>query len=206
MIKKLVAAFFVLLPLPAASATLPIVGGITTVEVTANLGALGLFGAPFLEADVDVSDTNPLFSFGITGGSTNGDTLIEHDGSGVTLASIADPSINTTVSNFLIDVGAGGIFGNVDNSADQALLFTFDPLDAGAPDIPIFIAAPLAGQLTTIFDAPDLATAQFGIANTSPEIGPAVVPLPAGLPLMVAGLGALWVVRRRTGHKRKIAA
>ncbi|MEM8773649.1 MAG: VPLPA-CTERM sorting domain-containing protein [Pseudomonadota bacterium] len=201
MIRKLIAVVFLLLPGTAFSATIPFIGGNTTVEITADLNGLGLAGAPFLFASVDTSGPNPVFSFPITGGSTNGNTLIEHDGSGVTLAALSDPTINATVSNFLIDVGAGTVSGNVNGSTDQAVLFDFGTVDGSG--IQLLIADPLAGALTSVFGAPDLAGAEFGIANAFPETAnvPAV-PLPAGLPLLAVGLGGFWFVRRnqRTDH------
>ena len=196
MIRKLTAVIFLLLPGMAYSATIPFTGGTTTVEVTADLEGLGLAGAPFFNAEVDASGENPVFSFAITGGSAGDNTLIEHDGSGVTLGALADPAITATVSNFLIDVNAGTVSGNVNGSADQAVLFDFGTINDDG--IQLLIADPLAGALTAVFGAPDLCGAEFGIANTAPETADvSVVPLPAGLHLLVAGLGGLWFVRRK---------
>jgi hypothetical protein len=69
--------------------------------------------------------------------------------------------------------------------------FTFGTPGTGG--IPLLISSDLAIALTSIFGAGDLTGAEFGLANTSPT----PVPLPAGLPLLLAGLGGLAVLRRK---------
>lgn len=172
-------------------ALLPV--GETSVEVTADLAALGLSGAPTGTASVDVSGVNPVFSFAITGGTLDmgGNFLIEHEGSGVALSALADPMISATVGNFLIDTGAGTVAGNVNGGSAAPVLFEFGTVsDAG---IPLLISGDLAGALSAVFGAPDLTGAQFGLANTAP----AAVPLPAALPLLLAGIAGLALLRRR---------
>ncbi len=162
--------------------------GVTTVEVTAPLGLLGLGGAPVGSADA----SGAVFSFPITGGSiTDGNALIEHTGSGVNLFALADPTVNVSVGNFLIDTMLGTVAGDVFGGATGVTFFTFGTPGAGG--IPLLISSDLAIALTSIFGADDLTGVEFGLANTSPT----PVPLPAGLPLFLAGLGGLAVLRRK---------
>lgn len=183
-----------LVPTATEAATLPIVGGETTVTVTADLAGLGLSGAPFGTASVEVIDGLPVFGFPITGGSldeTTGTALIEHDGSGVTLAALSDPTVDVTVGNFLIDTEDATISGDVIGGPEDLALFEFGTIDETG--IQLLIAEDLAGALTDVFGAPDLEGAEFGLATT----GPQVVPLPAAgwlLATVVAGLG---LMRRR---------
>lgn len=165
----------------------PIFGGLTTVEVTADLTSLGLGGAPFGSATV----SGAVFSFPITGGSaTSGDLEILHDGSGVTLFTL-DPldATEVTVGNFVIDTAAATVFGDVIGGPTDLDLFSFGAATGG---IGLDITETLAGALTINFGAPDLTGAQFGIANTAPE----VVPLPASAVLLLAGLAGLGALRR----------
>ncbi len=162
----------------------------TTVLVTAPLTALGLGGAPTGTAGVSLDGEGlPLFAFGITGGTIDaaGNALIEHDGSGVRLFALADPTISATVGNFLIDTLAGTVSGIVNGSGPSTVLFNFDAVTPRG--IAISISSALAGALTGVFGAPDLTGARFGFANTAPEVAP--VPLPATLPLAAAGFAAL---------------
>jgi hypothetical protein len=168
----------------------------TTVLVTAPIGALGLGGVPTGTAGVSIDgDGFPLFAFNITGGTidANGNALIEHDGSGVRLFALANPTISATVGNFLVDTLGGTISGIVNGTGPQTVLFTFDEVTPRG--IAIDISSALAGALTAVFGAPDLTGVRFGFANTAPE--PAPVPLPAGAPLILAALAALGLVARR---------
>lgn len=163
-------------------------GGATMVEVVAPLGDLGLGGAPFGTATAE----GAVFTFPITGGTANGDALlIEHVGSGVTLFTLDDTDdTEVTVGNFLIDTAQGTIFGDVIGGPANLDLFSLvsDPNGIG-----LNITGTLAGALTGIFGAPDLANERFGLAKTNPSI----VPLPASVLLMLGGLTALGAVRAR---------
>ncbi|MEO1423173.1 MAG: PEP-CTERM sorting domain-containing protein [Pseudomonadota bacterium] len=180
------------------AATVPISGGVTTVEVTADLAGLGLTGAPFGTAGVDVSGPNPVFAFDITGGSVDdgtGAALIEHDGSGVTLTSATQ---GITIGNFLIDTDGANLSGDVVGGATGIAFF-----DLGTPTvagIPLLITADLSGVLSLLFGAPDLVGAEFGIANTAPEVAP--VPLPASLPMLLGALVVAGVAARRRAARR----
>ncbi|MEL6677436.1 MAG: hypothetical protein AAFQ51_01945 [Pseudomonadota bacterium] len=174
------------------AATVPLTGGVTTVEVTADIGGLGLSGAPFGTAGVDVSGPNPVFAFDITGGTldeASGNALIEHDGSGVTLASATQ---SVTIGNFLIDTEAATVSGDVVGGATGITFFDFGTPDASG--IPLLITGDLNGVLGLLFGAPDLTGAEFGIANTAPEVAP--IPLPASLPLLAGAVLLVGLMRR----------
>jgi len=170
----------------------PIAGGETTVDVTADLVGLGLSGAPFGLATVDVSGATPVFAFPITGGDLlPTGALIEHEGSGVTLTALGDPLVSVTVGDFLIDTAQATIFGDVIGGAQDLALFDLGPTTPGG--IEIAITAQLAGALTTVFGADDLTGATFGVAVTAPN----PIPLPAAGWMLIAGIGALAAMRRR---------
>jgi hypothetical protein len=179
---------------PAEAATLPLVGNQTEVEVTAPLAALGLGGAPFGTATVDVSGANPIFTFPVTGGTldtASGDARVEHQGSGVTLSALADPTVSATVGNFFIDTIALQVSGDVLGGASGVPFFDLGA--ATTSGVELFITAELAGALTGVFGADNLTGAQFGFAR--PDLAP--IPLPAGVWLMIAGLAAFGAVRAR---------
>jgi hypothetical protein len=185
------AVLFLSTPDTSEAATIGIAPtGVTTVEVTAPLGALGLSGAPFGTATA----AGGVFSFPITGGTIDtvtGNALIEHAGSGVTLSG---GSVNVSVGNFLIDTMMGTVSGNVIGAPGSVTFFTFGTPGAGG--IPLLISSDLAAALSSIFDLGediDLTGVEFGIANTSPT----PVPVPAALPLLLAGLGGLALMRRK---------
>jgi hypothetical protein len=164
--------------------------GVTTVKVTANLGALGLGGAPVGTATF----ADGVFSFPITGGTfdtATTDALIEHEGSGVRLFTTSGDLKEVSVGNFLIDTMKGTVSGDILGGASGVTFFTLGgPVDGS---IPLLISPALAGALTSIFGAGNLSGEEFGLANTNP----AVVPLPAGLPLLLAGVGGLALLRRK---------
>ncbi|MEM1380739.1 MAG: hypothetical protein AAGH41_08950 [Pseudomonadota bacterium] len=185
-----------------------IAGGVTSVEVTADLGSIGLAGSPIGGAGVSVNaNGNAVFAFDITGGFLNDDfsSEITHSG-GVRLEAVADSSVFVELSNFTIDtVGTeirGDVVGTGVSLISQAPIFTFslpalspssDPF--GAIDdlsIELLISTAAGGVLTDIFDAPSLAGATFGFAVTDPS----PVPLPAAGLLMAGGLAAFASKRR----------
>jgi len=173
----------------AQASTVSIEGGITTLEVVAPLGALGLTGAPTGTASAD----GAVFSFPITGGSvfSNGNALIEHEGVGVTLSNAM--GTEATVGDFRIDTAMASILGTVNGGTDFVPLFELGAADARG--IEVTIGETLAGALTSIFGAPDLNGATFGFANVTPEISE--VPLPASALLLLAGFGAMAGLRAR---------
>lgn len=168
----------------AHAASVDIIGGSTTVTVTADLAGLGLSGAPAGTASVDIVGGLAAFTFGITGGEVlmDGNALIEHEGSGVTLTA---GTLSATVGDFLIDTAAANVTGTLNGAVTGVEFFTFGP--GPGTGVQLLISSTLAGALTDVFGAPDLTGAEFGFAVPSP----AIVPLPAGGLLLLTGLGAL---------------
>lgn len=160
------------------------------MTVTADLGGLGLTGAPTGTATVDIVSGLPAFTFGITGGEvlTDGNALIEHDGSGVSLTA---GTLSANVGDFLIDTAAANVTGTLNGTLTGVEFFNFGT--SGANGVQLLISTTLAGALTDVFGAPDLSGAEFGFAVPAP----AVVPLPAGGVLLLTGLGALALRSRK---------
>ncbi|MEM7471018.1 MAG: VPLPA-CTERM sorting domain-containing protein [Pseudomonadota bacterium] len=173
----------------AGASVFNLIGNQTTVSVTADLAGLGLTPGTTGTATANGAD----FSFGITGGSVDlgtGEALIEHDGSGV---SLTDGTSTATVGNFFIDTAAGTISGTLNDAIDDVVFFTLG--NSTADGIQVLISSALGGALTDVFGAPNLTGAQFGLANVDLQVAP--IPLPAGLPLLVAGIAAFGLIRRK---------
>lgn len=187
----------------AEAAPIQLGSGETRVRVTADLAGLGL--TPSLVGTASIaSDPNGLvISFPVTGGQLDGlEGTIEHEGSGVSLTAGAT---TVTVGNFIIDTVNEVILGDVELNgariADDLGLFSFDLSSINPAQLTILnqqflaliITPALAGALTDVFGAPDLAGAVFGFASTRPQ----EVPLPAAAWLFIAGAGALGFARRK---------
>lgn len=176
------------MPHAADAAVVDIRGGETTVEVTAGLAGLGLGASEFGSAKLDTDGANPVFTFPITGGFLDTGGMggeIEHEGSGVTMTALADSTVSATVGNFLIDLSDGTVFGDIIGGPEDVAFFSLGT--AGSSGIPLLITSDLAGALTTVFGASDLTGAEFGLANTSPQ----VVPVPAAAGLLATALALL---------------
>ena len=182
----------------AQASTVDIVGGLTTIDVTLDLG-------PIVASPGGVaSASGSLFSFPITGGSVDsgGNAVIEHDGS---LATLSFGSAYVTVGNFVIDTAAANVSGvangtGIATGTSAVELFTFGTPGSGG--IPLLISPTLntalnatfgSAAVEAVFGVKDVTGAKFGLANTSPE----VVPLPAAGWMLLAGLGGLAAIRRR---------
>ena len=188
----------------------PVTGGITTVEVTVDLGPItpGLIGTASLDDDAD----GLVVNFPITGGDLDPETLagtIEHVGSGLSLTANGT-TVNLT--DFTIDTVASQLTGVVaiDGGASlgRVAIFDFDltGLTAGEitdtdnPLISLLLTSAAAGALADALAIPALATlagAEFGLAATAPslDVG-SEVPLP-GAALLFATSAAGFVARRR---------
>lgn len=180
-----------------AAAALPIVGGITTVDVAPvapALDSLGLSAAPFGSATAD----GTVFSFPITGGTAEGAVLtILHEGSGVTLSGGGQEA---TVGNFVIETATAQILGDVIGGPQDVPLFDFG--DVGDDGIPLLVTAPLAQTLDAVFGSDDGDSDEFGLTGAlfaNAATAPDVVPVPAALPLLALGLAAMGAIglRRR---------
>jgi hypothetical protein len=190
----------------AEAASLNITGVETDVTVTADLAGLGLAPSTFGTATAVEVDQQLVVTFPITGGALNlgtGAALIEHDGSGVTLSALADPTLSATVGNFLIDTDAGLISGDVIASPIGSLSgVPFFSLGAPtAQGLTLGITTELAGALTGIFGAPDLTDATFGFGAPEIATAPAPIPVPGAFALMATAVVALgaYGARRRAG-------
>jgi len=189
--------------LSAPASAVPIAAtGTTDVTVSetvlAFLGDNGITPSPIAPATA----AGATFSFPITGGDT--DPLVINHSGGLSLAAGA---AFLEASDFVIDAGAGTVFGSAVGSAlgtDPVFadLFTLDGVAVtdGVISADLLITAKLNEVLGLTFVGEDSLTLTgevFGTASTSP----APVPLPAGALLLIGGLGMLGMVRRRRTSK-----
>ncbi len=192
--------------LPAWAQALPIVGGTTSVKLTAAplLTGAGISVSPLGSATASPgSDGLPLVYFPVTGGSLDTGSFaasIEHQGSGLLLSS-ATASVNLT--DFVIDTVGLRLTGDVAfGSTSLADVPLFNIGLTGSPFLPFSLAltSEAAGALSAIFGLPNLTGTVIGIANTLPIT--TAVPEPATVASMLGGLGLMaWVLgQRRRGR------
>lgn len=194
------AVTFSLASTAAQAQALPIVGGLTSVTLTAApvlIGAglsVGGIGAAMLSPG---STGIPLAYFPVTGGSIDTVTFagsIEHAGSGLSLAS---PTTTVSLTDFVINTSTLLLSGSVAvGSMPLGVVPLFNIGLSGSPSSPFSLTVtPTAGAaLATVFGIPNLAGAQLGTANTIPIT---VVPEPATVASMLAGLAMLGLVLAR---------
>ncbi len=181
----------------------PLVGGETTVRVTADLGALGLNAEP-LDDSLFNAETG-TFTFPISGGDLEDLAgTIEHDEAGVRLFT---ESASVSLENFVIDTVNSLINADVtvnDASPLNAAIFSFDVTDleeiedlfvTETPMLPLRFTEAAATVLADAFDLEiDLDGVEFGLAATEPV----AVPVPPAMGLFAGGAAALaWARRRR---------
>lgn len=164
------------------SVVTPIPG--TPIEIFSDTFDLGVFAFGPLIATPPGSDIVSLFAAALALGSAGGSTTETFTGSDFTVGGsyAFDPASSLTG-------GGGTVTAFVDETASDDLAMLLD--DA--------IAAILGGALPISISAFDSATADFKVSATLLSYDPAVIPLPAGMLLLPAGLGALVLVRRRRG-------
>ncbi len=182
----------------------PLVGGETTVQVTADLGGLGLNAEPLDDSLFNAE--SGTFTFPISGGDLEGLAgTIEHEEAGVRLFT---ETASVSLENFVIDTVNSLINADVtvnDGSPiNDAPIFSFDVadltdindlFDTANPMLPLRFTATAAMVLADAFDLDvDLAGVEFGLAATAPV----VVPVPPAMGLFAGGAAALaWARRRR---------
>jgi hypothetical protein len=187
---------------------LPIIGGLTSVELTAapTLSGAGLAVSTTGTALSTVGTNGiPLFYFPVTGGTINTDTfaaLINHNGSGLRLTT-STASMN--LSNFVIDTVLGTLSGAVSfgtTNLSGVPLFSLSASGVASEPFRLSLTAAAAGALSTVFGVPNLTGVALGNANTIPIA--AAVPEPATYLSMALGLGliALMLGRRRSAVDR----
>lgn len=205
-VKSVVPVILTLFAVAAPSQAAVVVGGQTRVEVTADLAALGL--TPGIIGGASIVSGAPLtVGFPITGGSLDASLggFILHEGSGVSLTAGGNSLI---LGNFIIDTVSQRVLGDASLNgtllANDLALFDFNLgsvtpaqlTDLDNPLLGLFFTAGAANALTTVFGAPDLTGAQFGLAATSPVLA-AAVPEPASWALLIVGFGLVGVTARR---------
>lgn len=200
---------------PDTAHAAPIVGGITEVRLDAAPVLTSLDITPGLIGTASILDTPeilpgvivPLVGFPITGGTANGNLIIAHDGSGLTLSrdtNGTDPDgvVVVSLANFVIDTGSLALTGDV--SVDGT----------GVGSLPLFIItatgnADFPFALNLSFDAATALNSSLGVtaftegltvavATTAPEVL-AEVPVPATALLFGAAIAPLLAWRRRAG-------
>ncbi|MEM6823522.1 MAG: VPLPA-CTERM sorting domain-containing protein [Pseudomonadota bacterium] len=178
---------------PASAVTIAPVG---TTDVTVAGPVLSfLSGAGITPSPIDpATASGATFSFPITGGDTSTLT-ITHSG-GVRFEAGA---AFLTASNFTIKGSEGTVAADVTSSAfasaSQIDIFDLASVDLSGPiTADLVINSALNGALGATFAGGSdlgLKDTVFGSASTSP----APVPLPAAMPLLLAGIGAFGALR-----------
>jgi hypothetical protein len=200
---------------PGQAQAAPIVGGITEVRLDAapvltSLGiTAGLIGTASILDTPEISPGVfvPLVGFPITGGTANGNLVIEHDGSGLTLSrdtNGTDPDgvVVVSLANFVIDTAVPELTGlvSVDGSPVGTLpLFSIG--DSGDVTFPfaLNLTAGAAGALNTTLGVTAFAQGlTVAVARTTPEVL-TDVPVPATALLLGAAIAPLLARRRRAG-------
>ncbi len=186
---------------PAAQAqALPIIGGLTSVTLTAapTLASVGLAVAPLGSAQVSPGSAGiPIAYFPVTGGAI--DTVsfagsIQHAGSGL---SLSNASATVSLTNFVIDTTTSLLSGNVavgGSGLGVVPLFTIGSSGVATSPFSLSLTAAAAGALSTVFGIPNLTGAVLGTANTIPIT---TVPEPATVVSMLAGLALMGGLMRR---------
>jgi hypothetical protein len=185
----------------AHAAPLPIVGGITSVQLNSapTLTGLGLSVAPLGSAVASPGSNGiPLAYFPITGGSIDTGTFaggIAHDGSGLKL-STASASISLT--NFFINTATLQLVGDVSfgsTSLNDVPLFSLALSSVPSAPFSLNVTSQAAGALSAVFGVANLTGFTIGDANTIPIT--AAVPEPATVVSMLAGLSLMGLVLSR---------
>jgi PEP-CTERM motif len=194
------AAFVVALATGQAQA-IPVVGGITTVNL---VSAPTLTGAGVTVATLGTATATagpggiPIVRFPITGGDLSASFAgtIAHNGSGLRLTTSTG---TVSLTNFLIDTVSLSLSGAVafgTTTLSSVPLFSLTNNGNATSPFDLRLTATAAGALTTVLGVPNLTGALIATAGTVPVT--AAIPEPSTYALMLGGLGlAAWVARRR---------
>lgn len=193
----------------ADASTVRIVGGETNIAFDPGaVAALSSFHIDVAVAQGSFDPATLTATFGISGGTVSGDDLeIEHVPSVLLLSNAVGAT--ATLANFLINLDAATLTGTVsalvNGGSDFVEVLNIAPPEAGDAGVRLEVNDFLGGAIAGIFSTdtktvPNLSGALLATAATSPELAP--IPVPAGLPLLAAGLGGFAFLARR---KRKSA-
>jgi hypothetical protein len=191
----LVSSSFAATLLPGNAQAASILGGTTDVTVTAAqaITDLGLSFAPLGSATVTFNGSGlPVVSFPITGGTlaSNGDAIIEHDGSGL---SFTAGSNTLLLENFTINTASSSLFGLATANGSAVGIV---PLFNITPSLGLTLTSQAAGALSAVFGAPDLTGVEIGTAAVNPVTAP--VPEPANWLMLISGFALLGASIRGT--------
>jgi hypothetical protein len=180
--------------IPAHAVT--IIGGTTNVTLNAapDLIALGFDIQPSGTATI-AAGPPPVASFAITGGTvTNGDAIINHDGSGL----IFTKGLTVlTVSNFRIDTAAGKVTSDV--VLGDFISSAFGLFDIGS-GLTLRLTSDAANVFASAFGTPGLDQVVFGTAATNPIVASNAVPEPSVWAMLVAGFALAGLSLRRRSN------
>lgn len=162
-----------------------------TLAIGSVLTAIGATVAPLGTASVDFVGSAPVARFPITGGTSlpSGLTIL-HQGSGLRFENFAD---SLEISDFIIDTAAARVFADV--AIGGVPVFTDAPIFAIQPGLVLTLTVVAADEVNrllgfVLFDGQSV----IGTAVTNPNIA---VPVPAAGALLLTGMLAMTLVRRR---------
>ena len=172
----------------AGATTLTIVGGTTNVKLT----SLDLFASLGIDLELLGSATisGSTVTFPITGGSVDsatGFSLVEHNGSGISLGKDEDL---VELANFFIDPENSILSGLV--TVNGGLLGEDIPLFNITSGLRLNLTSDAATALSSVFGVTIPAGTEIGAASVRPK----TIPVPAALWLMLGGLAGLGGLRK----------
>jgi hypothetical protein len=195
------AAASILATVTGQALAIPVVGGVTTVNLVSaptltgagvSVGVLGTATATAGPGGI------PVVQFPITGGDLSASFAgtIAHNGSGLRLTTTTG---TISLTNFLIDTVSLTLSGAVafgTTNLSNVPLFSLSTNTNATSPFDLRLSATAAGALSTVLGVPNLTGALIATAGTVPIT--AAIPEPSTYALMLGGLGlAAWVARRR---------
>lgn len=185
---------------PASAVTIAPVG---TTDVTVSDAVVGFLSTNGITPSpiAPATASGVTFAFPITGGST--DPLIVNHSGGLALTAGA---AFVNAYDFVIDAGAGTVFGSAVGSAVgstpvKADLFSLTNVAIKGSTITADLL--ITSTLNSVLGSTFAAGADLGLTGKtfgSAETSPAPVPLPPAFLLLVGALGVIGVVKRRAAR------